>query len=76
MSTKMERLALELLSLPASSRAELARRLIASLDEFESLDAEEPWLEEIKRRDSEIAEGKVQCIPAEDVFAELRKEFG
>jgi putative addiction module component (TIGR02574 family) len=76
MSTKMERLALELLSLPASSRAELARRLIASLDEFESLDAEEPWLEEIKRRDAEIAEGKVQCIPAEDVFAELRKQFG
>jgi len=76
MSTNMERLALELLSLPASSRADLARRLIASLEEFESPDAEKPWLEEIKRRDAEITEGRVQCIPAEDVFAELRKRFG
>ncbi len=76
MSTNMERLALELLSLPASSRAELAKRLIASLDEFESPDAGNFWLEEIKRRDAEIAEGKVECIPAEDVFRELRKQFG
>lgn len=76
MSTKMEKLALELLSLPASSRAELAKRLIASLDEFDAPDADKSWLEEIKRRDAEISEGKVECAAAEDVFRELRNQFG
>ncbi|MCD4727511.1 MAG: hypothetical protein K8R46_07615 [Pirellulales bacterium] len=35
MSTQMERLAIELLGLPASSRALLAKQLLASLDENE-----------------------------------------
>ena len=76
MSTKMEKLALELLGLPASSRAELAKRLIASLDEFDAPDADKSWLQEIRKRDADITEGKVECIPAEDVFRELRQQFG
>lgn len=75
MSTKMERLALELLSLPASSRAELAMRLISSLDESDSPDSEKLWLEEIKRRDAEIAQGNVECIPAEEVLRRARERL-
>jgi len=75
MGTKMERLALELLGLPASSRAQLAKQLIASLDESESPDAHELWLEEIRRRDAEIAAGKVKCIPAEEVLRRARERL-
>jgi putative addiction module component (TIGR02574 family) len=74
MSTQMERLAIELLGLPSSSRALLAKQLIASLDEPEMPEVSDEWLKEIARRDAEILEGKVQCIPAEDVFRRAREK--
>ena len=73
MSTRMEELALELLSLPAKTRGELALRLIRSLEEEETPEVEGRWLEEIRRRDAEIREGKVECIPAEDVLRRARE---
>ena len=33
------------------------------------------WREELKRRLSEIDEGRAELIPAEEVFAELRARF-
>jgi putative addiction module component (TIGR02574 family) len=75
MATKLERLTLELLGLPASSRAELAKQLIASLDESETPDAENLWLEEIQKRDAEISQGKVECIPAEEVLRRARQRL-
>ncbi len=72
MSSKVEKLAMELLGLPASARAELARRLIASLDDTDDGDVDALWIEEAERRLSEIREGKVQAVPAERVFAEIR----
>ncbi len=68
MSTQLERLAVELLGLPASSRALLAKKLIESLDETETPDAEALWLELAKRRAEELEEGIVQDIPEEEVF--------
>jgi hypothetical protein len=35
-------------------------------------DLQRVWLEEAQRRHHEIVEGRVQAIPAERVFAELR----
>lgn len=75
MSTRMEELALELLSLPASARGELALRLIRSLEESETPDVESRWLEEIDRRDAEIRGGKVECVPAEEVLRRARERL-
>jgi len=72
MSSKVEKLALELLGLPASARAELARRLITSLDETDDGDVDALWIEEAERRLSELREGKVQTVPAEQVLGEIR----
>ena len=66
MSTQLERLAVELLGLPASSRALLAKKLIESLDETETPDTEALWIEIAKRRADEIKQGKVKTIPAEE----------
>jgi len=62
----------EALQLDPSTRAELARDLLVSLDDLSEAEAERLWLEEAVRRDEEMASGKVQPIPMDEVFAELR----
>ena len=49
-------------------------RRLASAGPDASVD--EAWAEEIKRRMEELDSGKVQAIPAEQVFARARKILG
>ncbi|HEY3318630.1 MAG TPA: addiction module protein [Coriobacteriia bacterium] len=72
----MEELKREALRLDPSNRAELARELLVSLDELPEPEIERLWLEEAVRRDEEMASGKVQPIPMDEVFAELRASRG
>lgn len=62
----------EALRLDASTRASLARDLLGSLDSLSAAEVEQLWLEEAVRRDEEMASGKVEPIPMDEVFAELR----
>lgn len=74
--THLERLMLELLGLPKSTRAMLAERLMASLEETEtSPEILEKWIAVAERRGKELAEGKVQGIPAEEVFRRARERL-
>jgi putative addiction module component (TIGR02574 family) len=75
MSAQMERLALELLALPRTSRAELAHRLLCSLDDEESPEAAEQWREEIERRCAEIRAGTTECVPADEVMRRARESL-
>jgi putative addiction module component (TIGR02574 family) len=65
------------LKLDQKERAELAGRLIQSLDkEEENLSREEwekLWAEEADRRIRELDDGKVKAIPAEKVFADAHR---
>ena len=72
MSTTVEKIALELLGLPAESRALLAEKLIESLDEKQDKNIEALWIKEAKRRSREIKRGKVKCKPAKDILREAR----
>jgi hypothetical protein len=72
MSTTIEKIALEILGLPAESRALLAEKLIESLDEKQDRDVEALWIKEAKRRSREIKSGKVKCKQAKDVLREAR----
>jgi putative addiction module component (TIGR02574 family) len=74
MSIAAEKIA-EVLALPASDRAYLARQLIASLDPHQDADAEAQWHEVIDRRSREIDEGKVSCRPVDDVVQEIRAKL-
>jgi putative addiction module component (TIGR02574 family) len=74
-STDVERLAVELLGLPSKSRAELAKRLIDSLDEDEPPELDDAAMETIQRRAREMAEGKVQGIPAEEAMRRARQRL-
>lgn len=70
MARPLKEIEQELLNLPPTERAQLAHRLIVSLDENaqpdEGVDA--AWLEEIKRRDGEIDRGDAQAIPADQAM--------
>ena len=69
-----DQIAQELLKLPASDRARLAERLIASLDEDTEVEA--AWLAEVRRRDAELKSGTVESIPLEDALASIRERYG
>jgi putative addiction module component (TIGR02574 family) len=71
----VERLKSQMAGLPANERAELALFLIRSLDAEEDVDAEAAWKVELDRRFAEIHSGDVKGIPADEVFAELRKKL-
>ena len=51
--------------LPQADRARLALRLLESLDEEFTTDADKLWANEVSRRARRIDEGKVELISAE-----------
>jgi putative addiction module component (TIGR02574 family) len=65
----------EMMALPESDRAYLARQLIASLDETVDTEAETQWHEVIDQRSREIEESEVSCRPVEQVVADIRHKL-
>jgi putative addiction module component (TIGR02574 family) len=74
MSTSIEVLEAEVLSLPTAERSRLLERLIASLDADPEI--AEAWVREAERRDAEIDSGAVSLVPGEQVLARLRADLG
>ncbi|HEX2191462.1 MAG TPA: addiction module protein [Longimicrobiaceae bacterium] len=75
MGLPLKQLEAEALELSAQERAQLAHRLLVSLDEDTDDDpaaVERAWAEEIHRRVAEVEAGTAELISAEQVFAELR----
>ena len=62
----------EALHLSEEERAELAQKLLLSLDTPTMDEIEEDWLLEARRRARELDEGIVQPIPAEEVRKKAR----
>ena len=58
----------EALNLDIQARAELAGKLLKSLDEPSVPEIEQLWLEEAERRLNEYRAGKVRGVPANEVF--------
>ena len=65
----------EILGLPASDRAQLAHKLIESLDVRENDSAEVLWRQEIEKRCQEIEHGTVVCKPIEEVLTRIRQKL-
>jgi putative addiction module component (TIGR02574 family) len=70
-----EKLKSQLLQLGNEDRAELAYFLIRSLDEDPDTGVQAAWEAELDKRWQEMESGKVAGVPAEEVFAELRKKY-
>lgn len=68
METKLDKVITEALELNIEERAQLAARLLLSLDEPSESEVERLWLEEAERRINDFREGRVHGIPADEVF--------
>lgn len=75
MSTLVEELSQKARQLPPEERIQLAEELLATVQEVDS-EVETAWDEEIRRRLTEIENGTGKLIPAEEVFAEVRRILG
>lgn len=59
-------------ALAPEDRVRLAEELLATVQDTDD-EVEAAWDEEIRRRIAEIDAGTVRLIPAEEVFAEVRR---
>jgi hypothetical protein len=75
-SADLREITLELLGLPAKTRAVLAHKLIESLEEEESPDSASQWIVVAKRRAKELDDGTEPGTSAEEVFRQLEEELG
>ncbi|MAF84244.1 MAG: addiction module protein [Gammaproteobacteria bacterium] len=76
MTEKTEAIYAEALALNKNEREALVRLLAPHGKDWIDPEIEKAWLDEITRREKEYAEGKIESIPAEEVFRELRKKYG
>jgi len=60
------------LALPAEVRAELADRLLSSLDSAEQVAIDAAWGEEAERRIDQIDRGEVRLIPGDELITKLQ----
>jgi hypothetical protein len=72
MSTSIEELAEQAMTLPVESRARLADILVESLDTDELGRIEQLWGTEAKRRRDEVRSGKVKTIPGPEGLRKVR----
>ncbi|MFQ5740395.1 MAG: addiction module protein [Acidobacteriota bacterium] len=71
MATRKNELEAEVLKLPSEERADLARRLIESLEEVDTGDFEAEWIEEVERRYAAYRRGVTTGRPGGDAQARL-----
>ncbi len=68
MSKKSDEILSTAMELTLEERAQLAGKLLLSLDEPFDSEVEQLWMEEAERRLKEFREGKTKGIPADEVF--------
>jgi putative addiction module component (TIGR02574 family) len=64
------------LNLPIEERVILMQRVWDSVGHFTSPEIEKAWMDEADRRWKEIEEGKVRCLPADQVMKQARESLG
>ncbi len=75
MGNKLDEIITEALRLNIEERAQLAGRLLLSLDEPSESETERLWLEEAERRLNDFHEGRVRGMPAEEVFQKVMDDI-
>ena len=73
MSMTLEQLASEAMSLTSAERAQLAERLVESLDPEQVQQVQELWIQESLNRRDDVRNGRVQTIPGEEALAIVRR---
>ncbi|MGH9428094.1 MAG: addiction module protein [Terriglobia bacterium] len=76
MSTTVEKLVEQAMTLPSESRARLADLLVESLDADELGRIDHLWAAEAKRRRDEVRAGQVETISGEEALRQVRDSLG
>lgn len=76
MSADARKLEKQAQELSAKERARLAMALIESLDQGQDEEVEELWLDEAERRLEDYRAGRIEAIPANEVFERIEKKLG
>ena len=63
------------LDLSVDERIILAQRIWDNVGHFVNSEVEKGWLDEVDRRWQEIEEGKVQCLPVNQVMKQARESL-
>jgi putative addiction module component (TIGR02574 family) len=72
MARELKDIAAEALELPLTARAELATQLLDSLEDISEEESDALWAEEGERRYAEYKAGRIESVPAKEVFSRLR----
>lgn len=75
MSVLLQEVARRAFELPPEERAELAHKLIVSIDGAVDREVEAAWDAEIERRVNDIKTGKAKGRPSEEILAEIRARY-
>ena len=75
MTTVTEDLKEQLSTLPRESREELVAFLLETLEDGFHPSVEKEWLEELDRREEEMASGKVVGVPFEEMMRKLEEKY-
>ena len=75
MGLTLEALKHEIDELKAPEKVEFLRMLVSGLDPETDEGVAQTWVQEARRRHSELAEGKVFPIPAKEVFEKARERL-
>jgi putative addiction module component (TIGR02574 family) len=70
-----EKILAEALTLDTRERADVAAKLLASLDSEPEEEVEAAWAAEVARRIEEIETGRVELVPWEDVESRIEREI-
>ena len=76
MSEDIRKIEKQAQELSPKERARLAMALIESLDQGQDEDVDELWLDEAERRLEEYRSGRIEAIPANEVFEKIEKKLG
>jgi hypothetical protein len=72
MSTTVEKIVEQAMSLPGESRAEVADLLVQSLETAELGQIDRLWIAEATRRRDEVRSGEVETVPGEQALRRVR----
>ena len=75
MTKGAEKILAEALTLDTRERADLAAKLLASLDGEPDDEVEAAWAAEVERRIQDIDAGRAELVPWEDVERRIEKEI-
>jgi putative addiction module component (TIGR02574 family) len=75
MAATVEKITQDALRLSERERAELAHRILVSLEDAAEENVDEAWDAEIEKRVDRIKEGTAKGRPADEVFRDIRARY-